>query len=118
VRRKALGDIGLAAVLAGWPLHAASIFTRALEAGHWPLGNMYEYSTGIAFIVVTVCVVLMIRARMRLVGLPAMILVIALLGIAYMLYVPPFSSCPPSPAAGSAFRCPRHRVPAGFPGFH
>src|SRR5207253_6187024 len=89
LRRKAFGDIGLAAVLAGWPLHAASIFTRALEAGHWPLGNMYEYSTGIAFIVVTVCVVLMIRARMRLVGLPAMILVIALLGIAYMLYVPP-----------------------------
>lgn len=89
LRRRLLGDIGLAAVLVGWPLHAASIFTRALEAGHWPLGNMYEYSTGIAFIVVTVCVVLMIRARMRLVGLPAMILVIALMGVAYMLYVPP-----------------------------
>jgi cytochrome c-type biogenesis protein CcsB len=89
LRRKILGDIGLAAVLIGWPLHAASIFTRALEAGHWPLGNMYEYSTGIAFIVVTVCVILMVRARMRLIGLPAMILVIALMGVAYMLYVPP-----------------------------
>lgn len=89
LRRKVLGDIGLAAVLIGWPLHAASIFTRALEAGHWPLGNMYEYSTGIAFIVVTCCVVLMVRARMRLIGLPAMILVIALMGVAYMLYVPP-----------------------------
>ena len=89
LRRKLLGDIGLAAVLVGWPLHAASIFTRALEAGHWPLGNMYEYSTGIAFVLVTVCIVLMVRARMRLVGLPAMILVIALMGVAYMLYVPP-----------------------------
>jgi cytochrome c-type biogenesis protein CcsB len=88
-RRRALGDIGVAAVLLGWPVHAASIFTRALEAGHWPLGNMYEYSTGISFVVVTVCVVLMVRARMRLIGLPAMITAIALMGVAYMLYVPP-----------------------------
>ena len=88
-RRRLLGDIALAFVLLGWPLHAASILTRALEAGHWPLGNMYEYSTGIAFIVVTVCAVLMVRTRMRLIGLPAMILAVALLGIAYMLYVPP-----------------------------
>ena len=88
-RKKVLGDLGLAAVLLGWPIHAASIFTRALEAGHWPLGNMYEYSTGISFVVVTTAVILMVRARMRLIGLPAMILAIALLGVAYMLYVPP-----------------------------
>jgi cytochrome c-type biogenesis protein CcsB len=88
-RRRWLGDLGVALVLIGWPVHFASILTRALEAGHWPLGNMYEYSTGIAFVVVTVCVVLMIRARMRLIGLPAMIVTVALLGVAYMLYVPP-----------------------------
>jgi cytochrome c-type biogenesis protein CcsB len=89
LRRRVLGDAGLALVLIGWPIHAASIFTRALEAGHWPLGNMDEYSTGISFIIVTVCVVLMVRARMRLIGLPAMIVAVALLGVAYMLYVPP-----------------------------
>ncbi|MBV8527133.1 MAG: c-type cytochrome biogenesis protein CcsB [Candidatus Dormibacteraeota bacterium] len=89
LRKKVLGDIGLAAVLLGWPVQAASIFRRALEAGHWPLGNMYEYSTGISFVVVTTAVILMVRARMRLIGLPAMILAIALLGVAYMLYVPP-----------------------------
>src|SRR5438128_6396039 len=89
LRRRWLGDTALALVLLGWPLHAASIFTRAFEAGHWPLGNMYEYSTGISFIVVTVCAVLMVRTRMRLIGIPAMILAIALLGVAYMLYVPP-----------------------------
>src|SRR5215469_16117839 len=88
-RKRVLGDIGVAAVLLGWPVHASSIFTRALEAGHWPLGNMYEYSTGISFVVVTVCLVLMIRAKMRLIGLPAMIVAVALLGVAYMLYVPP-----------------------------
>src|SRR5947209_3937049 len=89
LRRRFLADIALGLVLLGWPVHAASILTRALEAGHWPLGNMYEYSTGIAFIVVTVCAILMLRSRMRLIGLPAMILAVALLGVAYMLYVPP-----------------------------
>ncbi len=88
-RKRILGDIGMALVLIGWPLHFASIFTRAFEAGHWPLGNMYEYSTGIAFVIVTVCVVLMVRSRMRLIGLPAMIVTVALMGVAYMLYVPP-----------------------------
>ena len=88
-RKRWLGDVGMALVLIGWPIQFASIFTRALEAGHWPLGNMYEYSTGIAFVVVTVCVVLMVRARMRLIGLPAMIVTVALMGVAYMLYVPP-----------------------------
>jgi cytochrome c-type biogenesis protein CcsB len=88
-RKRILGDIGMALVLIGWPLHFASIFTRALEAGHWPLGNMYEYSTGIAFVIVTVCVILMVRSRMRLIGLPAMIVTVALMGVAYMLYVPP-----------------------------
>ncbi len=88
-RKRILGDIGMALVLIGWPIHFASIFTRALEAGHWPLGNMYEYSTGIAFVIVTVCVILMVRAKMRLIGLPAMIVTVALMGVAYMLYVPP-----------------------------
>jgi cytochrome c-type biogenesis protein CcsB len=88
-RKRWLGDVGMALVLIGWPIHFASIFTRALEAGHWPLGNMYEYSTGIAFVIVTVCVVLMVRAKMRLIGLPAMIVTVALMGVAYMLYVPP-----------------------------
>src|SRR5437899_12544871 len=73
-RRRLIGDIGLAAALLGWPFHLASIVTRALEAGHWPLGNMYEYSTAIAFIVVTVFLVLAIRARVRLVGIPAIVL--------------------------------------------
>ena len=31
----------------------------------------------------------MVRARMRLIGLPAMIVTVALMGVAYMLYVPP-----------------------------
>ena len=88
-RRAAIGRAAVALVMLGWPFHAASIFTRALEAGHWPLGNMYEYSTGIAFVITTTYLVIALRRGPRLVGLPAMMMVVALLGVAYMLYVPP-----------------------------
>ena len=93
-RRRALSDIGVVAAMTGWPFHLGSIVARALEAGHWPLGNMYEYSTGISFVMVTAFLVLALRHRIRLVGAPAMGLAVALLGLAYMLYVPPGSLVP------------------------
>jgi cytochrome c-type biogenesis protein CcsB len=93
-RRRALSDVGVVAAMTGWPFHLASIVARALEAGHWPLGNMYEYSTGISLIMVTAFLVLALRHRLRLVGAPAMGLAVALLGLAYMLYVPPGSLVP------------------------
>jgi cytochrome c-type biogenesis protein CcsB len=88
-RRKAPATVGVGLVLIGWPLHAASILFRAVESGHWPLGDMYEYSTGISFVVVTTVLVLMLRRGMRLIGIPAMTIAVALLGVGYMTYVPP-----------------------------
>jgi cytochrome c-type biogenesis protein CcsB len=87
-------DLGVVAAMTGWPFHLGSIVARAFEAGHWPLGNMYEYSTGISLVVVTAFLVLALRHRLRLVGAPAMGLAVALLGLAYMLYVPPGSLVP------------------------
>ncbi|MBJ7608031.1 MAG: cytochrome c biogenesis protein CcsA, partial [Candidatus Dormibacteraeota bacterium] len=86
-RRIANSAVGLVAL--AWPFHLASILTRALEAGHWPLGNIYEYSTGISFVVATTFLVISLRAGQRLLGVPAMIVTVALLAVAYMLYVPP-----------------------------
>jgi cytochrome c-type biogenesis protein CcsB len=94
IRRKLIGDLALGAVMTGWPFHAASIVSRAIEADHWPLGNMYEYSTAIAFVITTVFIVYAIRQDQRLLGLPSTIMSIALLGVAYMLYVPPGSLVP------------------------
>lgn len=94
LRRRWIGDAGLAAVMAGWPFHAASIVSRAIQAQHWPLGNMYEYSTAIAFVITTVFIVYAVRQGQRLLGLPSTIMSIALLGVAYMLYVPPGSLVP------------------------
>jgi cytochrome c-type biogenesis protein CcsB len=93
-RRRRVADTALGLVALGWPFHLASILTRAFEAGHWPLGNIYEYSTGISFVVATTFLVISLRAGQRLIGVPAMILVIALMAVAYMLYVPPGNLVP------------------------
>ena len=93
-RRRRVADSALGLVALGWPFHLASILTRAFEAGHWPLGNIYEYSTGISFVIATTFLVIAFRARQRLLGVPAMICVIALMAVAYMLYVPPGNLVP------------------------
>jgi cytochrome c-type biogenesis protein CcsB len=88
-RRHRIAATAVGLVVLGWPFHLASILTRALEAGHWPLGNIYEYSTGISFVVASTFLVITLRAGQRLLGVPAMIVTIALMAVAYMLYVPP-----------------------------
>ncbi len=93
-RRHRLAGAALGLVALGWPFHLASILTRAFESGHWPLGNIYEYSTGISFVVATTFLVISLRAGQRLIGVPAMILVIGLMAVAYMLYVPPGNLVP------------------------
>ena len=93
-RRRRVADTAVGLVALAWPFHLASILTRAFESGHWPLGNIYEYSTGISFVVATVFLVVSLRAGQRLLGVPAMILVIGLMAVAYMLYVPPGNLVP------------------------
>ena len=93
-RRKRIADTALGLVALAWPFHLASILTRAFESGHWPLGNIYEYSTGISFVVATVFLVISLRAGQRLLGVPAMILTVGLMAVAYMLYVPPGNLVP------------------------
>src|SRR5919205_3309808 len=83
--RRPIADIGLGAVMLGWIFHLSSIVSRAIEAQHWPLGNMYEYSTGIAFVIVTAYLVFALRTRTRLAGIAVMTVAVALLGVAYML---------------------------------
>lgn len=92
--KRAFGGIGVGLVMFGWCFHLASIITRAIISGHWPLGNMYEYSVGISFVMATSYLFVALRAKQRLIGLPVMILVVALMGVAYMLYVPPGSLVP------------------------
>ena len=89
LRRRRLADVAVAAVMFGWAFHLGSIVTRSIIAEHWPLGNMYEYSLGISLVLVATYLFLAVRAGHRMLGLPAMMLAVALMGVAYMEYVPP-----------------------------
>jgi cytochrome c-type biogenesis protein CcsB len=93
-RRPLLGNTGVGLVVLSWPVHLVSVVFRGMESGHWPLSNMYEYSTGICLVLVAAALVLMLRYRMRLVGIPAMMTSVALLGVGYMLYEPPGNLIP------------------------
>ena len=93
-RRRVVADVAVGAVMTGWPFHLGSIVTRAIVSQHWPLGNMYEYSTAIALVIVTVFLVLALRNGLRLIGIPCTVMAVALMGVAYMLYVPPGNLVP------------------------
>ena len=93
-RRRIFADLALGAVMTGWPFHLGSIVSRAIQAQHWPLGNMYEYSLAIAFVITTVFLVLALRNGLRLIGVPCTMMAVALMGVAYMLYVPPGNLVP------------------------
>ncbi len=93
-RRRLVADLAVGAVMTGWPFHLGSIVSRAIQAQHWPLGNMYEYSTAISFVITTVFLVLALRSGLRLIGIPCTVMTVSLMGVAYMLYVPPGNLVP------------------------
>jgi cytochrome c-type biogenesis protein CcsB len=64
-----LGRIAVGLTVLGWGLHLAAVLTRALAAGHVPWGNMYEFSLAVAFVSVTVYLVLLATRQIRYLGL-------------------------------------------------
>lgn len=94
VQKNVLTKIGLGAMCMGWPFQLVSIILRGIEGNHWPLGNMYEYSMGISFILMTCAIGLSFRTRQRMIGLPSTGVAIALLGVGYVLYEPPGNLVP------------------------
>src|SRR5260370_914533 len=53
-RTEALRLLGVALVAPGAAIHLAAIITRGFADGHYPLANMYEYSSMLALVAVTV----------------------------------------------------------------
>ena len=66
----------------GWLVHLATIITRGLAAHRVPWGNMYEFSTVVAFVAVTSFLVLLVRERARWLGVFVMLPVVLYLGFA------------------------------------
>ena len=94
-KRKA-ARVGVALSILGLVLHAAGVLTRGIAAGRVPWGNMYEFCTTGAFLVVAVFLVVLIKRDLRFLG-------IFVLGLATVMMV----------AAAVAFWTPvGHLVPA------
>jgi cytochrome c-type biogenesis protein CcsB len=80
--------IGLTVTLIGWVTHLATIITRGFAAHRVPWGNMYEFSTVVAFVCVTAFLVLLVRQKARWLGTFVLVPVVLYLGLAgTVLYV-------------------------------
>ena len=89
-RTEALRWLGLALVVPGGLIHLAAIVTRGFADGHYPLANMYEYSSMLALVAVTAFLLMSLRwPAASLGGGVALFVVVALMGIGYGLYQSP-----------------------------
>ena len=82
-RSDRLGRMGVSLLILGAGLQAASIVTRGLAAGRWPLGNMYEFTCAICLAAVVAWLVVLRRwPAARPAGLFLLLPVIVLLFLA------------------------------------
>ncbi len=83
------GLLGVVATGIAWACHLGSVVTRGFAAHRVPWGNMYEFSSMITLIAVTVFLILLSRANVRWLGVFVMVPVVLYLGFAStVLYVP------------------------------
>jgi cytochrome c-type biogenesis protein CcsB len=76
------GRAAAAITVIGWAAHVGSVTTRGLAAHRVPWGNMYEFSSMIALIVVTSFLVAMTRYEIRYLGAFLMVPVVLYMGLA------------------------------------
>ncbi len=76
------GRAAVVVSVAGWAAHVGSVTTRGLAAHRVPWGNMYEFSSMVSLVAVTVFLVLLVRQRVRFLGAFVMAPVVLYLGLA------------------------------------
>ena len=81
-RSRRAGAVAVVLTVAGWLLHVGSVTTRGLSVHRVPWGNMYEFSSMVSLVAVTVFLVLLTRQRVRFLGLFVMAPVVLYLGLA------------------------------------
>jgi cytochrome c-type biogenesis protein CcsB len=88
-RKTGASAIAVALAAVGVVAHAASVATRGLSAGRVPWGNMYEYSSMIALLVVAGYLLIVdARFKLRELGVFAMAIALVTLGFGRKLYAP------------------------------
>ena len=89
-RNEALRWLGLALVVPGAAVHLGAIVARGFADGHYPLANMFEYSSMLALVAVVAFLLMSVRWPVAsLGGGVALFIVVALMGIGYGLYQSP-----------------------------
>jgi cytochrome c-type biogenesis protein CcsB len=81
-RAVVVGRAAVALTVAGWGAHVGSVVTRGFAAHRVPWGNMYEFSSMVALVAVTVYLALLIRQPVRFLGAFVMAPVVLYLGLA------------------------------------
>jgi cytochrome c-type biogenesis protein CcsB len=76
------GTLAVGLTVLGWALHVGSVTTRGLSVHRVPWGNMYEFSSMVSLVAVTVFLVLLTRQNVRFLGLFVMAPVVLYLGLA------------------------------------
>jgi cytochrome c-type biogenesis protein CcsB len=81
-RAAVAGRTAVALTVLGWALHIGSVATRGFAAHRVPWGNMYEFSSMVSLVAVTVFLALLTRQRVRFLGGFVMAPVVLYLGLA------------------------------------
>jgi cytochrome c-type biogenesis protein CcsB len=81
-RAQTAGRVAVALTVAGWATHVASVVTRGLAAHRVPWGNMYEFSSMVSLVAVSLFLVLLLRHQVRFLGAFVMAPVVLYLGLA------------------------------------
>jgi cytochrome c-type biogenesis protein CcsB len=81
-RSRRAGTVAVGLTVLGWALHVGSVTTRGLSVHRVPWGNMYEFSSMVSLVAVTVFLVLLTRQPVRFLGLFVMAPVVLYLGLA------------------------------------
>jgi cytochrome c-type biogenesis protein CcsB len=81
-RRPRLGALAVGLTVVGWGVHVASVVTRGFAAHRVPWGNMYEFSSMVSLVAVTVFLFLLTRQPVRFLGAFVMAPVVLYLGLA------------------------------------
>ena len=83
-------SLAIALAVPGVLIHFGAVVTRGFADGHYPLANMYEYSSMLALVAVAVFLLMSIRWPVALQGGGiALFVVVAVMGIGYGLYQSP-----------------------------
>ncbi|MDN4645157.1 c-type cytochrome biogenesis protein CcsB [Arthrobacter sp. PsM3] len=94
--RRAPARVAVALTVLGVAIHAAGVITRAIGSGRVPWGNMYEFLTTGAFVVVAVFLVVLIKRDLRFLGTFVVGLAIIMLVAASVAYWTPVGHLVPA----------------------